>query len=209
LLSFLRVRCPHCREYIPRAASACPRCARPTRSEDGQLIKALDLDFEVTLRDLDVNARRWLGRGTIIIFCLSFLGFTPLFPLIPFAMILVYALIARLFIGRSYDMHYETSRRIITRWTARSAVLATSPLFLAFGVMPHAPFTAAPTAATLLGGAWVYHRWHLKRAHHNEPVHPIEKGLLVLVGVLGLVAIAIITFFIVAVVSLWDGLGLG
>lgn len=79
------------------------------------------------------------------------------------------------------------SRRLVTRWTSRLTFFGIAPPAYFTVVTPGPGIVAIPVAfLTLTWGQYRYLRWHAEREANGEPVHPVERMALVVLGMLAL-----------------------
>jgi hypothetical protein len=203
------MRCPHCRTEIRalKRPEECPHCGRPLKNEEGHAIRPMDEDFDGLFEELDERSLGRLKTGTIVVTAVSAIGllgflFPPILAIVPIVVVVLQFIWARPLIAGPYARHFGVGRRILTRWISRLGVVTASSFHVS-GLVPGVQVLVSPVLfAAICGTSWAYHRFHLRREHNRQPVHVLEKILLVVLALVFLLLIGAI----VIVFLLLDGL---
>jgi len=201
----MRRTCPWCCEPIgvgQRGAARCPACDRPLQDQQGRELRAIDLRYEEVEARLWERFQRMLLVGTPLVALLLFflpalhVGAVAAAPLLT----VIHLVVTRLFLLREPRRLLGTVRRRFVRWLCRLAffwigvpgyALAAAPLI---GLIPGTVTYVGLTTAT-----WAYAKWSLSEERERAPLARWEKGLLVVLVTLSLVAAAVLALVVAGI----------
>ncbi len=183
----------------------CPRCGSSLREQGGAVVRPIDIDFDATLARLDELTRKRVRTGPIVALAIALPGLLP--PLAPISAIVLAVLQyfwARFLVARPYARFFSPGRRIVTRWVSRIALLLLGLLHFA-AVAPVVQLVVSPLLFFgLSAAARGYFRFHFLRERRREPVHPLEKVLVVVLVATVVLAFVVLVLVLVLVAKVFD-----
>ena len=190
--------CPWCREKLGAEevlGEICPHCGRELVDFNGRELRPLDLRYEELEEELQRRLRKVLLRGTPVAVLLGLLfpfAHVAALVLLP-AMALAHLILIRLYlqgVGRAY---YGLARSFSTRWMTRLVFLWIGGPLYGMAILP---ILGGPISGICFAGlSWLavrYEQRNLSREKERLPSAGWEKLLLVLLGLLSLVALALV-----------------